>query len=136
MSSLPQPDPVHLPLPAEVDGAPAGRGHGPGAVAQTPTPVFPVARHVDGASGGGAVILRQELEEGPGAVEGVGLGRAGDREPWARMEFVALRAERSPARPDVDDDVTGPGGSPGDRDRTVAGCSGRRRNCRVPGTSR
>ncbi len=82
---------------------------------------FLVARHVDGASGGDPVALGEALEEGPGAVEGAGLGRAGHRQPSARVEFVSLRTERGSAGLDVDNDVTGPGSAAHDGDRAMTG---------------
>ncbi|MDQ0905936.1 hypothetical protein QFZ22_001921 [Streptomyces canus] len=79
-----------------------------------------VARHVDRAPGGDPVALREELEEGPGAVEGAGLGRSGDRQACTGVEFVALGTEGAPGRLDVDNDVTGPGSAAYDGDRAVA----------------
>ncbi|MGC0353953.1 hypothetical protein RKD25_001242 [Streptomyces sp. SAI-124] len=80
-----------------------------------------VARHVDRASGGDPVALGEELEEGPGAVEGAGLGRSGDRQACAGVQFVALGAEGGPGRPYVDNDVTGAGPAAYDGDRAMAG---------------
>jgi hypothetical protein len=79
-----------------------------------------VLRHVDGASGGQPVSLGQELEDGPGAVEGAGLGGPRHRQAFARAEFVPLLAERGPLRRDIDNDVSRTRSPADDGDAAVA----------------
>lgn len=98
---------------------------------------FLVLGHVDRAPGGHAVAPGEELEEGPGTVEGTGLGRGGHQQAFARAQFVALRAEPRQGGVDADHDVTRVRALPHDGNGAVAlPRADRRRGCPRPGVPR